>query len=245
MCVNLPQPSSKNIGLDSVEILMKVEDTFGIKIPDQEAEKIITVGNFHDAVWRHLSGKQSDKCKSQGLYYKLRKSFANSFNFPTQQFNLNTSPELIFPKSNRRQEYFAFSNETNLKLPNLILTKPWAKILTTFGLITIIGGLVTSLVLINFYNYSKWTLLFCLAGIIMTILLSELFNPMRTLIKETTIREFIQRTLALNFTTLSTEQGTSRKEMESVVNYIISDLVGLDIEEISPDKKIADDLGID
>ena len=63
------------MGLDSVEILMKVEDTFGIKIPDQEAEQILTVGDFHNAVWRHLSGKQTDKYKSQNLFYKLRKAF--------------------------------------------------------------------------------------------------------------------------------------------------------------------------
>ena len=60
------------MGLDSLEILMKVEDTFGIKIPDREAEQILTVGDFHNAVWRHLSGKHSDKCKSQNLFYKLR-----------------------------------------------------------------------------------------------------------------------------------------------------------------------------
>ncbi len=53
------------MGLDSIEILVKVEQTFGISIPDREAEKIITVGDFHDAVWRHLEGKYSDKCKNR------------------------------------------------------------------------------------------------------------------------------------------------------------------------------------
>jgi len=73
-----------NMGLDSVEILMKVEQTFGISIPGEEAEKIITVGDFHNAVWRHLEGKHSDKRKSQSILFKLRQSLLDTFNLSTK-----------------------------------------------------------------------------------------------------------------------------------------------------------------
>jgi len=232
------------MGLDSVEILMKVEDTFGIKIPDQEAEQILTVGDFHNSVWHHLSGKHSDKCKSQHLFYKLRKLFADTFKFSPQQLKLDTSPEEIFPITNRRQEYLSFANTANLKFPDLILTKPWATLLTTFGIATTIGGLITSLVLINLLDFSKWTLLIPLIGLILTFLLSDLLNPKRTVIQETTIREFTQHILSLNYSTLVTTQGTNRKEMESVINNIIADMAGLDLEEVTSEKKISDDLGI-
>lgn len=49
------------MGLDTVELLMTVEKHFGISIPDQEAENIITVGDFHEAVWQHL---QRDPAKA-------------------------------------------------------------------------------------------------------------------------------------------------------------------------------------
>jgi acyl carrier protein len=233
------------MGLDSVEILMKVEDTFGIKIPDQEAEQILTVGDFHNSVWRHLSGKHSDKCKSQNLFYKLRESFADTFNVSPQKLKLDTSPEEIFPKTNRRQVYLSFADTTNLKLPDLVLTKPWTTLLTTFGFATIIGGLATSLIFINIFDMTKWTLLIPVAGIVLTFLLSDLLNPKRTAIKEITIREFTQHTLALNYSTLVANEGTNRQEMESVINHIIADMAGLDLEEVTPEKKIADDLGID
>ena len=233
------------MGLDSIEILMKVEDTFGIKIPDQEAEKILTVGDFHNSVWRHLAGKHSDKCKSQNLFYKLRESFTESFSFSPKQLKLDTSPEDIFPRVNRRQEYLSFAGTTNFKLPDLVLTKPWTTLLTSFGFATIIGGLATSIILINIFDYSKWTLLIPVAGIILTFLFSELLNPKRTSIKDVTMREFTQNVLALNYSTLIANEGTNRQEMETVINHIIADMVGLDLEEVTPDKKIADDLGID
>ena len=38
--------------LDLVELIMEMEDRFKIKIPDEEAEKIATVGQAVDFVWR-------------------------------------------------------------------------------------------------------------------------------------------------------------------------------------------------
>ncbi len=86
------------MGLDSLEILMEVEKTFDIKIPNGEAEKIITVGDFHNSVWQHFSGKHSDKCHSQSLFYKLRSSFTEKFNLSKQHFTPSVSLENLFPK---------------------------------------------------------------------------------------------------------------------------------------------------
>lgn len=233
------------MGLDSVEILMKVEEAFGIKIPDQAAQEIVTVGDLYNAAWRYLSGKHSDKCQSQKLFYKLRRSFAGKYEFPSQQLRLETSPNRIFPERNRRQEYLRFSTETSLKLPDLALPGFWQKCLTGVGFATIGGGLITSLILINFLGYSRWILLIPIAGIITTTILSALLNPKRVVISEDTMRAFTQQTLNLNYSTLAGDDGANRAEMESVINHIIINQVGLDPEEVTADKKIGDDLGID
>lgn len=41
--------------LDLVELIMEMEDRFKVKIPDEEAEKILTVGNAVDFVLAHRS----------------------------------------------------------------------------------------------------------------------------------------------------------------------------------------------
>ncbi len=43
------------MGLDSIELLMEVENYFGIQIPDAEAEKIYTVRLMLDCVAKHLN----------------------------------------------------------------------------------------------------------------------------------------------------------------------------------------------
>ena len=61
------RPSDKNMGLDSVEILVEVEKTLGIEISDAEASKISTVGDFHESTWKHIQNKRplADRCFSQ------------------------------------------------------------------------------------------------------------------------------------------------------------------------------------
>lgn len=44
------------MGLDSIEILMKVEETFAIRIPNEDSQKIRTVGDLHNIVWALLKG---------------------------------------------------------------------------------------------------------------------------------------------------------------------------------------------
>ena len=50
------------MGLDTVELVMQVEKTFAITIPDHQAEKMVTVGDMHDFVMRatHADGRALD-----------------------------------------------------------------------------------------------------------------------------------------------------------------------------------------
>jgi acyl carrier protein len=43
--------------LDTVELVMGIEDTFGISIPDDAAEKIQTVGDAIDYILQHTETK--------------------------------------------------------------------------------------------------------------------------------------------------------------------------------------------
>jgi acyl carrier protein len=55
------------MGLDSVELIVRVEKTFQISIPDKEAEKIVTVGDLYNIVWKYAGKVEGTRCLSQGL----------------------------------------------------------------------------------------------------------------------------------------------------------------------------------
>jgi len=47
--------------LDTVELLMEMEDEFGIEIPDQDVEKIVTVGEAIAYIEAHVQEKERKK----------------------------------------------------------------------------------------------------------------------------------------------------------------------------------------
>jgi len=233
------------MGLDSIELLMEVEKAFDIRIPDSEAEKIRTVGDFHNTVWHHLTERHSSRCNSQILFYKLRKNFADSFGIEKKTFKKDTILNNNVPQNDRRNNYLDLGNTLNLKLPELVLTKPWKNFLNTIGLITILGGFLYALFLAEFSNYSRWVYLMPFAGIFITQIFSELLNPKRIIIEPDSVRSFTEKTLALNFSSITKGGGVNRKDVENVINEIIVDKIGVDWDEISPEKSLTDDLGVD
>lgn len=44
--------------LDTVEMIMEIEDEFGIEIPDEDAEKLLTVGEAIEYVKRKVEEKE-------------------------------------------------------------------------------------------------------------------------------------------------------------------------------------------
>jgi acyl carrier protein len=233
------------MGLDSIELIVEIEQNFGINISDREAETITTVGKMYDAVWNHLEGKYSRKCNSQILFYKLRKSAEEKLYFPKDQFVFDAFLEDIFPKENRRKVYKEFGNHNNLSLPNLVLSDAWSMLLNGFGVITILGALVYAIISVNFYDNSKWLFILPFCGLLLTSLLSKAMDDMRIVISQNTVRAFVENTLVLNYGNLIKENGYNRKEVEMVINQIIVHKIGVDEDEISPEKSFTDDLGVD
>jgi acyl carrier protein len=233
------------MGLDSVEMLVNVEKAFGITIANFEAEKIVTVGDIHTIVWRNVQGRQSMRCKSQQLYFKLRYTLINKFKVPKNDIELSASLNKIFPQTNRRLLYRSLEKELQLKLPELVLPSIWTNALRITGVLLIPGLGAWSLVLVNGFEYTPWLYLLPVLGILATLFFSNILDPVRTVFHPETIKGFAQLVLSNNYATLIQEEGTNRKEMELIINNIIMDISGLELHEITPEKKIHDDLGID
>lgn len=63
------------MGLDSVELLMDIENYFGIKIPDSEAETIYTIQTMIDCVARHLNVTNDSKDLRDSIFEKVALAF--------------------------------------------------------------------------------------------------------------------------------------------------------------------------
>jgi acyl carrier protein len=233
------------MGLDSVEILVNVENAFGITISNYEAEKIYTVGDIHNIVWRNIQGRQSMRCKSQQLFYKLRYILINRYKVPRETIELDASLNNIFPQKNRRLKYHKLQKELQLKLPQLALPAAWARALVVTSVILIPGALAVTLVLIYGYHRTRWLYLLPALGLLATVFISNILDAVRTEFRPETVKDYTKEVLSLNYGTLMQDKHIDRKEMEGLINNIIAETIGIDLREISPEKSLAYDLGID
>ena len=54
------------MGLDSVDIVIRIEKELNIAIPNGEASQIFTVGDLHEIAWRHLlKSDNNTKCREE------------------------------------------------------------------------------------------------------------------------------------------------------------------------------------
>lgn len=236
------------MGLDSIEIVVEIEEAFGINIPDEEVERIRTVADFHNCVWKTLGDKHSEWCKSQHIFYKLRKYICETSEVPQEKFYPDASMNDCLKMANRRKVYSEFESAMDLTLPKLVLSNPWIIFLNLFGFVTIGVGLMISIILTGFSIYSGLVFLIPTAGVILTFLLSMALNPLRTTIRTPKVADFIREIMIINYGKINrpstNEILSNRKEVEFVINRIIADKSGLELSEITPERSITDDLGI-
>jgi acyl carrier protein len=60
------------MGLDTVELVLRVEETFGLDLPDDELESVATVGDLYKLLLSKLDGSYA--CLSSRAFYRVRRS---------------------------------------------------------------------------------------------------------------------------------------------------------------------------
>jgi acyl carrier protein/uncharacterized membrane protein len=233
------------MGLDSVELIIEFEKTFGIEIPDADAEKLTTVGSVHEYIYKRIKSEETKRCTTQIVFYKLRKYCSGNFNIPKNEFTTQTDLNTIFPVENRRDKYESFSNSIKLDTPGLTLNNRLESILNTTGLVSIVGSLIVAFILNTFFNITDQIYFLPVIGIIITFVLSAFLNPYRQHINPALADDFTTKLVVLNYTSLSSKNKFNKQEIIAVINQVIVDKIGVDMEEISPEKSFTDDLGVD
>jgi len=90
------------MGLDIVEMVMATEEEFSIELPDEELEKIRTVGELYELVLLKLGDRvqefeiPDDECQSAIAFYELRKIAVDKGGVKREDVRPDTKLEDIF-----------------------------------------------------------------------------------------------------------------------------------------------------
>jgi hypothetical protein len=76
------------MGLDGVELVMSIEEAFGVTIADTEAETCVTPAALIDLVYGKLQASDERVCVSQRAFYLLRKGLTRTLGVSRRKLDL-------------------------------------------------------------------------------------------------------------------------------------------------------------
>jgi hypothetical protein len=113
------------MGLEAVEIVMAVEDRFGIAIDDAEAEKIGTPGLLIDFVMSKVGYTDHAQCLTQRAFHRLRASLMRKFGLKRNQIKPATLLTDLFSRKNRREQIQQILDDLGIVKPIELVRPGW------------------------------------------------------------------------------------------------------------------------
>lgn len=102
--------------MDSVQLVIEIEDCFGITIPDEDAEKLDTVSDCFEYVRQRVPVSNSTDCLSAKAYYRLRRALVNLLKCDRTAIRPETRFDVLFPRETRRAQWAELGRLLGLKL---------------------------------------------------------------------------------------------------------------------------------
>jgi len=109
------------MGLDTVELVIRFEDAFGITIPDHVATELTTPRKVTEYVVSQLPMTAEPSCLSQQAFYFLRRRLLDSTNINRTLLKPDTRLQNIIPVEHRRLAWMRLRSEigSSAALPDL------------------------------------------------------------------------------------------------------------------------------
>jgi acyl carrier protein len=107
------------MSLDSVELVMEMEETFGIVFDDLDAEYIGTVGQAYRYILRKLELKAIIPCPSASIFYRLRLALMARSGADRRNIRPASRIEDFLPERGRREAWLALRDEVGMTMPRL------------------------------------------------------------------------------------------------------------------------------
>ena len=109
------------MGLDSVELIIATEETFGVSISDAEAEQIITPRHLINHIKGLVNARPKCRpCLSQRAFHRVRRSLVTAAQVDRSSISLSTKISQLFPKPQRVNSWQSFRQVSGLTdLPDL------------------------------------------------------------------------------------------------------------------------------
>jgi acyl carrier protein len=233
------------MGLDTVELVMEIEEAFDITIPDDRASRMVTVDDVYEFILEKTSDSNLEcrACLSAAAFYELRKQ-VKSLGLMNGRFRPRTKLDKVLPRKGRRSYWQTLSSKMDLRFPRL--GRPsWLALLNCM--------VVAAVFIVSLATFAKSNFLI---GMIVALGLGVLSSAVLALLTEpfavyptvgcSTIRDLVTRLVAINYNKLATRYSTrSPSDVWNALQMIVAEQLGVDRSKVVPGARFVQDLGAD
>lgn len=111
------------MGLDAVELVMAVEDEFGVRFDDENFPQMRTVGEMERVVVAQLAAQHAvddfGTCRCVPTFCRVRRTLMKLFDVPRNSIRVATQLEELVPRANRRNQWARLWQEFGQVPPEL------------------------------------------------------------------------------------------------------------------------------
>ncbi|MDH5761730.1 MAG: acyl carrier protein [Nitrospinota bacterium] len=233
------------MGMDIVDMVLDIEERFGISLPDVECQNVITVDDCYQLVLSKLDKADQTKCLTSATFYRIRRVIADTLGVDKRTLKPDTPLQDLLPVETRRTLWASIGQRLVLQLPELGRSPGWEPILIGVPLLSLIVPLV--LAAMDILEMGEFVAI-AASGIFVTWVLARATEPLKKYFhpESLTLGALTKTVLALNVGSLSSNQeGLSKNDVYTILLEIIADNTGLSADEIKPHHAFIDDLRMD
>ena len=230
------------MGLDTVELVIRIEEAFGIAIPDDVAATLTTPRHVKFYVLSQLKRSEQSSCMSQQAFYLLRRELVPVLGIRRSDFHPALNLSQLIPVARRSAVWTTVGSRIGVAaLPNL------ARPVWLFSLLS----LATIVTAVSVVYYTRPVIGSYLNALLVGVFAAIVFGRFAELLTRPLKRHFRNRyqhagQLA-NYVVLhsphSFKKEWTNEEVASVVREIIVDETG--IKDFTEDSRFIEDMHLD
>lgn len=227
------------MGLDGVELVMALEESFGVELKDDEVVETVTPCLVGDLIFSKLQTTDETVCQTQRAFYILRRAFVSTFNLKRSDVSLDMSFRSLISAEREREVWPQLQVGVAARhWPDL--SRPvWMTRLTTACSVAVLALAV----FISFRLHWGLTVGIIIGGIlaiVFAIVAARLTIPFKQYIpaRLQTVRDLVPLAMTSDSITWTREQ------VSTLVKRVVMEQLGIPESKYTEDSHFIDDFGM-
>jgi acyl carrier protein len=222
------------MGLELVELILTVEENYGLSIPDTDIASIDTAGKLYDYILAHRFAGAEDGCLTSVAFYRLRRAMMSVLGVSRKDVQTAANLTAMIP-ARRRQVWRELQTALALRLPPL--RRPaWV---TAVATLAVLAAAIAAGVQRNLFVA---LVVACAVGYVLRRVTEPLAVEPGP--EFATVGQLVKEIVAMNFAALSDQcRRSSAVELWESLRNLIADELGVQRSDVTKESHFVKDFG--